>query len=439
MTRFETLAPDWLTVHEARARILASATPLAQTTVSLDEALGRALAEPVAAALTLPPWANSAMDGYAVQASDIESASEASPCALEVVGEVRAGTLPDRPVGPGQAIRIMTGAPVPPGADSVVRVEDTDAEATPGRLQVLRSRDAGRHVRPAGEDMKAGEEVLPVGTTVAAGQIGVLAALGRARVPVRRRPLVGILPNGDELLPLDRFDELGSGRFIPETNGHTLVAAARETGARARHLGIALDTEASVERHLRAAVDSDDDVLVTVAGASMGETDLFKRVLDRLGFTLEFWRVKMRPGSPVSFGFLERAGRPPLPVFGLPGNPASAFVTFHVLVRPFLLALAGHRRVLSPVVSARSESALRSTSDLTHFYRVTLEGAGDGTRARLTGSQGSGLVRSLGLAQGLAVVPGGVPVIQPGDPVQVMLLQPGPGWSTEAESRTDGP
>lgn len=431
MTRFETMAADWLTVGEARDRILGFAAPLPVIQVPLDESLGFALARPLHAALTLPPWANSAMDGYAVRGQDIASATPEDPCRLTVVGEVRAGALPDRAVGPNEALRIMTGAPVPVGADSVVRVEDTDAEITRGRVAVFSARDVGRNVRPAGEDMVEGEAVLSAGQTIGAGQIGVMAALGQAVVPVVRAARVGVLPNGDELTPLHRFDEVRGGRSIPETNGHTLVAAVRELGAQARHLGIALDSEQSVEEHVLAAVRSDDDVLITAAGASMGESDLFKRVLDRIGFSLDFWRVKMRPGSPVSFGVLRRPERPPMPVFGLPGNPASAFVTFHILVRPFLLALAGHTRIHPRIVSARTASLLRTATDLTHFFRVRLEADDQSLVAHLTGPQGSGLVHSLGTADGLAIVPEGTGQIHPGEAVDVVLLPSGAAWGSD--------
>lgn len=433
MTRFETRPADWLTVAEASRRILAKVSPLPRVRVPLAGALGHALAVPLRASVTLPPWDNSAMDGYAVRSADLAGAGPETPRTLSVIGEIRCGTQPDRAVGPGQAVRIMTGAPVPPGADSVVRVEDTDAEAVPGTVVVRDARDSLRNVRPAGEDMREGDEVLPAGTRIGPGQVAVLASLGMGEVAVRRPPRVALLSNGDELAPLERFQEVREGRSIPETNGQTLAAAVRELGGEPLHLGIARDNEASVQAHLVAATESDADVLVTVAGASMGEADLFKRVLDRMGFTLEFWRVRMRPGSPVSFGFLERRGADALPVFGLPGNPASAFVTFHVLVRPYLLAMAGHTGLHAPSVTARTRSPLGGPADLERYFRVRLTGSGSDLEAELTGPQGSGLVRSLGLAHGLAVVPEGVEDVEKGRPVRVMLLQPGAGWDEDPD------
>ena len=289
MTRFETLPADWLSVDEAHRAILAHADLLPRERVPMADALGRALAEDLAARTALPPWDNAAMDGYAVRAADIADATDEHPRSLSVIGQVRAGDLPDRELGDGQAIRIMTGAPVPPGADSVVRVEDTDAEGTEGTVVVIRNRDAGRNVRPGGEDMRPGDVLLRAGCRVGPGHVGVLASLGADTVPVRRRPRVGVLSNGDELAPLDGYQRVLDGTAIPESNGPMLAAAVAEAGGIAVPLGIALDTEESVEAHLRQALEADLDVLVTAAGASMGESDLFKRVMDRLGRT-EFLR-----------------------------------------------------------------------------------------------------------------------------------------------------
>jgi len=432
VTRFESRQADWLPVDEARERILQRAAALPAVRVQAAAALGRALAEPLTARATLPPWDNSAMDGYAVRADDVRNAGPHQPVRLRVAGAVRAGELPSTPVTAGEAIRIMTGAPVPPGADTVVRVEDTDAEATPGTVVVRDGRDAGRHVRSRGEDMREGDLVLEAGTTLGPGHIGVIGALGASEVAVAGRPRVALLASGDELVPPERFDAVAQGRAIPETNSRTLAAAVEEMSGHATLLGIAGDTEESVDLHVRRALESDAHVLITTAGASMGESDLFKRVLDGQGFELDFWRVRMRPGSPFSFGYLPRASGPPLTVFGLPGNPASAFVTFHVLVRPYLLSLAGHRCVHAAVVHARAGGTLRSAPGLTQFLRVRLTERRSGTVATPTGPQGSGLVRSMGEADGLAVMPEGVEAIEEGAPVQVLLLRPGAGWCEQA-------
>lgn len=460
MTRFENLEADWLSVHEALDRILAHAGPLPVTELDLGDAPGHVLARTLEARVTLPPWDNSAMDGYAVAGSDVTGASTEDPVELPVSAVVRAGDDAPARLAPGTAIRIMTGAPVPDGADTVIRVEDTDAEEeSEERVRIFSDRDVGGNVRPAGRDARAGEILVPGGTSLAAGQVAVLASQGYARVPVHRRPRVDLLPNGDELAALADFDEVMAGRAVPESNGPTLAAAARAAGAEPRILPIARDEPESILRRLDEARDT--DVLVTMGGASMGEADLLKRVLADRGYELDFWRVRIRPGSPLSLGFLPREGASPggghaggkgegrsgraprgadghegrnpssgaLPVFGLPGNPGSAYVTFQLFVRPFLLALAGHRRTHRPTVRARSAEGMESPARLTHFFRVRLDEEEDGGwTAHLTGPQGSGLVQSLSRADGLAVVPEGIERVEPGDQVKVILLGDGPGW-----------
>lgn len=422
MTEFERRAPDWLSVREALDRVLSRAEPLREEKVPLSEALGRALSSGVLAKAPLPPWDNSAMDGYAVRGRDVRGATRKAPVALEVVGETRAGEAAGRALVRGEAIRIMTGAPIPPGADTVIRVEDTDAEANPGRLKVFSDSDLGRHIRPGGQDMQGGEEVLARGTTLGPGQMGLLHASGARSVRVHGRPRVAILSNGDELVPPEEFQQVLSGRGIPETNGPTLAAAVELAGGIPIPLGIARDRAPDILEKVERARSEAADVLLTSGGASMGEKDLLKRVLVEAGLSLDFWRVKMRPGTPFSFGFLGEDGVPGIPVFGLPGNPASSFVTFQIFCRPFLLRLGGHGRFHRPVLQCRAGEELSSPPHLTHFFRVTLQGDPARPEALLTGPQTSGLVRSQGIAQGLAVVPEGVSRIGPGEPVRVILL-----------------
>lgn len=432
-TGFEIRRADWLGVAEAQERMLAAAPALDPERVALAGALGRALAEEVAASATLPPWDNSAMDGFAVRAEDIAGASPAQPVVLKVVGRTRAGEIPGVSLEPGQAVRIMTGAPVPEGADSVVRVEDTDGEANEGAVRVLRERDVRRNIRRAGEDMRPGQVVLSPGETIRPGTVGVLAALGRDHVLVRRRPRVALLSTGDELRTADRYDDVRAGGGVPESNGPMLAAAARAAGAEPVLAGIAADDP----EHLRAALRrgaAAADALVTIGGASMGEADLVKRVLEGEGYTSDFWRVRMRPGSPLGFGHLP--GEPPLPVFGLPGNPSSAFVTFELFVRPFLLRMAGHRAVYRPRVRCTAGERLSGVADLTLFLRVRLDEARTPALAFTTGPQGSGLVGGLAQARALAVLPEGVEAIEEGEPVDVLLLDAGPCCSqTEQPGR----
>ncbi len=304
MTQFETRPPDWLSVGEALQRVLAGATPLRTETVPLARSLGRALAQTAVARATLPPWDNSAMDGYAVRHQDLSEASPSSPILLSVVGEIRAGDLAGRALGEGEAIRIMTGAPVPPGADAIVRVEDTDAEADPGIVELFFCPDPGKDIRPGGQDMQEGEEVLPAGTTIGSGQIGLLAATGAETVLVHRKPRVAILSNGDEIASARDFQRVLAGKAIPETNSPTLAAAVQGAGGIPLPLGIARDTPESILEKVAQARAEGADALLTSGGASMGEYDLIKRVLDDRGFELDFWRVKMRPGTPFSFGSL---------------------------------------------------------------------------------------------------------------------------------------
>lgn len=400
-TDFESRPADWLGVTEAQERVMAAAAPLLPERLELHACLGRALAEDVVAEATLPPWANSAMDGYALRAEDVTGASRKAPVTMRVVDRLRAGEPPSRTIASGEATRIMTGAPIPPGADSVVRVEDTDREATEGFVVVLDDRDAGQNVRPAGQDMRRGELLLRRGHTVTPGTIGVLAATGRSAALVHRRPRVAVLTTGDELREPDRFEDVRAGRGVPNSNGPMIAAMVASAGANAMALGTAGDDPADLRTRLESARDA--DVLLTIGGASMGEADLVKRVLDDMGYRPDFWRVRMRPGSPFGFGWLTR-GSTSQPTFTLPGNPTSAFVTFEVFVRPFLRRLGGHEETVRRRLICRAAEPIRAPAHLTYFLRVEIVGSGRDLSARLTGPQGSGLVSGLARAGGLAVI-----------------------------------
>lgn len=412
--------PDWLSIPEALERILSVFAPLEAERVATLAALGRVLAEDVTSPVDQPPWDNSAMDGFAVRAEDVLGASEDSPITLTVIEEIPAGGFPTRPVGPGQATRIMTGAPVPEGADSVIRIEHTDAwtgRPDGNRLRIFRDSDTHRNIRLRGEDLGEGTVVLEAGTLVRPGEVGVLATAGRAEVLVHRRPRVAILSTGDELVDLDDFDEVLAGRRIVNSNTYALSAAVREAGGEPIPLGIARDDTESLRKHLLAARDA--DILVTTAGASVGDHDLVKDVLDELGFELDFWRVRMRPGSPFSFGHLRGQ-----PVFGLAGNPVSALLTFEILVRPALRRMLGRREVHTRTIQARAAERFPSARRMVHFPRAVLEPDPEGgpPLARLSGPQGSGILTSVSRADALVVVPEGVDAIEPGESVTAIPI-----------------
>jgi len=427
-SRFEAREADWLEVPEALSRTLHSATPLEVESVDLLHAEGRALAESILAEATLPPWDNSAMDGYAVRAEDVAGASQVHPKVLAVVGVVRAGGDAGMRLSAGEAIRIMTGAPIPVGADTVIRVEDTDREEEEGQVRVISDRDQGRHVRAAGQDMRAGTTLFEAGQAVTPGVVGVLAAAGRSRVQVHRRPKVAVLSTGDELRTAAAYDDVRAGRGVPESNGPMLAAMLRGIGADPVALGIASDDPDDLRTRIEKGRSA--DVLVTIGGASMGEADLVKRVLADVGFELDFWRVRMRPGSPISFGWLEGEGHRQA-VFGLPGNPSSAFVTFELFVRPYVLRLAGHTKVRRRVVPCIAAERIDTPADLTYFQRVGISTEGGVLTAHLTGPQLSGLVTGLARADGLAIVKPSRSSVEPGESIDVVLLDPGPAALAE--------
>lgn len=417
---FESLEPDWLDLPEAIERVLASGDPLPPVALSPLDALGRVLAEEVRARATLPPHDNTAMDGYAVRAIDVGGASPDTPVSLRVVAHATPGPPTLRTVEQGEAVRITTGAAIPPGADSVIRVEDTDREEATGVVRILDDRDVGRHIRPAGRDLSLGEVVARRGDVVEATTVGVLVAAGAREVEVHPSPEVAIVTTGDELVDPGAFERVVAGDGIPDTNGPLLAAVTRGAGARPRG-GPAVpdDLDALIARIER---ELDADMIVTVGGASMGTGDLVKRALDRVGMKLDFWRVKLRPGSPFGLGRIPRAGRTPLPVLSLPGNPASAFVTFQLFARPLIRRLAGHSAVHLPSTIARAAETFPANPRLTVLPRVVLEPDVDGLlRARSAGDQSSGLVSTLSLADGLAVLSPSSSAIEPGTPVRILL------------------
>ena len=403
-----------LGVAEASARILAGIEPLGVERVALLDAAGRVLATPVTAPLTLPAWDNSAMDGYAVRAADIERASEQAPVSLRVLESVQAGEFPSRPVEAGTAIRIMTGAPVPDGADSVVRVEDTNGATDV--VVITSARDVRRNIRPRGEDIEAGVVVLDRGAPLGAAQIGVLASVGAASVDVYRRPRVAFMSSGDEIVDLDRFHEALAGRKVVTSNSYTLHTLIRAAGGEPLNLGIARDDPADLRERMQRAVGC--DLLITSAGMSAGEYDYVRTVLAELGVTLDVWKVRMRPGAPLGFGRLHG-----MPWIGLPGNPVSTMVTFELFVRPVLRRMQGHTRLFRRPVAVTLEEPVNIGARLTHFLRAIVSVREDGSLgARLTGPQGSGILTSMSLANALLVVPEDQPQVAAGETLHALLL-----------------
>jgi molybdopterin molybdotransferase len=395
-----------LSVEEALEAILSRITVLGTERVEVVASLGRILAEPIVSRREIPPWANSSMDGYAVRAED-----SGRGATLSVVGRVEAGALPSRAIGRGETMRIFTGAPLPPGADAVVPQEDV--EATNGRVRLTGAVDPAAYVRPAGEDVRVGDRVLEAGVTLRAAEVGLLATLGHAQVTVYRRPRVAILSTGNELADLGT--EPGPGQ-IPNTNTYSLMAQVLETGGQPISLGVAPDRLEAIEERIRRARDA--DVILSSAGVSVGELDLVREAFTRAGAELHLWKVSMRPGKPITFGSL--AGRA---VFGLPGNPVSAMVTFELFVRPALFKMSGRTRLTRPRLRARALAPIANPGSRRGYLRVQLESGADGVLgARLTGEQGSAILRSMVAADGLAVVAPDT-TVAPGESVEVMVLR----------------
>lgn len=385
-----------LTPTDAARLILEHVRPLPAARVPLREAHDLVLAEDVTSPIDLPAWDNSAMDGYAIAGAGggLRAGAE-----FRIVESVAAGQFPARPVGPGEATRIFTGAPLPAGADTVIRQEDTSA-ARAGRVTVTDARDAGKNIRRRGEDIRKGTVVLTTGTALAPAVIGVLASIAYAKPLVYRRARVAFLGSGDEIVDLDRRDEIIAGTKIATSNSYTVDALLRRDAATPVPLGIARDTKDSLREHLERTRDA--DLLITSAGISVGEHDFVREVLGDLGLDLKFWRIRMRPGAPVGFGLL--AG---MPWIGLPGNPVSTMVTYELFVRPALRRLQGHLLPYRRTVPVILEEPITLGPPLRHFLRgvVTEDPDGGPLRARLTGPQGSGILTSMARANALLIVP----------------------------------
>lgn len=393
------------TFEAARSMILSSVSPLGVERVDLLAALGRVVAEDVTAPWDMPLCDNSAMDGFAVRASDCRPGG-----VLRVTGYIPAGGTVPPAIEPGCAVRIMTGAPIPPGCDAVVPIEETDptGDAVLLRESVMHS----QHIRLRGEDVRSGDTVVSAGKIIRPPEISMLASFGKATVPVHLRARVAVLSTGDELVELG--ERPGSGKII-NSNALSLAAAIRETGAEPIILGIARDTRESHREKMAEGLKA--DALITSAGVSAGDRDLVRDCLAELGVRQLFWKVDIKPGGPFAFGVKE--GKP---VFSLPGNPVSTIITFEELVRPALLRMMGLRRVIRPYVQATLRSEVRKKAGKVHFLRVKIEVENGRNWATSAGDQNTGILRTMLRTNGIAVLPKDKTVFSPGEEVAVHLL-----------------
>lgn len=405
-----------LTYEAARQQILDRIHPLETETVPLLQALGRAVAEAVIAPLDLPRFDNSAMDGYALRAADSGEGVK-----LRVTGYLAAGSLERPPVEAGCAVRIMTGAPLPPGADTVVPVEKTDGGEA--MVTLHDAIPAGDHIRWRGEDVRCGDEVLPLGTVLRPPELSLLASFNHTEIAVVRRPRVAILSTGDELVEVGT--PLTEGRIV-NSNSWSLAASVLELGGIPLQLGIARDTRESLREKLTEGLQA--DMLITSAGVSAGDLDLVREVLDELGVEQHFWKVDIKPGRPTAF-----ATKAAVPVFSLPGNPVATLVTFEEFVRPALLKMMGHRQILKPLIRAVLQEPARKKPGRAQFLRVRVRSEAGRLVVTSSGDQNTGILRTSLLANGIAVLPADHGNFSAGEEVEVHLLGRDGEWLAGAE------
>jgi molybdopterin molybdotransferase len=397
-------------VDEALDKILSHVLPLGFEKVSLLDALGRVIGEDIYAKRNIPPLDNSAMDGYALKSEDVRKASQNHPVRLVVIEDLPAGFISTKTVEKGKAIRIMTGAPIPKGADAVVPVEVTKKED--GFVLIFNAAGPGENIRVSGEDVKQGDRVISRGNIVRPAEVGMLASVGRSFVSVYQRPLVAILCTGDELVDVD--GDLNEVKII-SSNSYTIGAQVKDCGAIPLQLGIAKDRKEEIEEKLRQGIRA--DVLISSAGVSVGDYDFVKDVMKHLGMEMVFWKVAMRPGQPLAFGTM--GGKP---VFGLPGNPVSSMISFEQFVRPALLKMMGCRHIFRPLVEAVLKEEIKKMAGRRYFIRGSISFENNQYVVTTTGEQGSGMLRSMVKANGLIVIPEDQEIVRAGEKVKVQLL-----------------
>jgi len=416
-----------ISVEQAFEKILSYAPVLEPEQAPILDTLGQVLAEDIFSDINIPPLDNAAMDGYAIRARDTAEAGSKTPAVLRVIDTVIAGAISTKEVVPGTAIRIMTGAPVPKGADAVVRFEDTDETERKGAAQneigVLCKLKPGANIRRAGEDVVKGSLILKKGTVIRPAEVGVLASLGKSQAPVIRRPVVAVLATGNELVEVGK--PLPPGR-IYNSNTYSVAALVKRYGGIPKILGIALDTEKSLIEKLRQGQDA--DMLITSGGVSAGDYDMVKDVLAKEG-EITFWTVRMKPGKPLAFGTIKGGKGRSIPHLGLPGNPVSSMVTFELFARPAIFKMMGKKHFAKPAVEATLEEPIANTDGRRVFVRTIVEKRGGKFYARLTGPQGSGILTSMSLANGLVIVPEDKAEVKAGEVVNVMMLD----WNEEVE------
>lgn len=417
-----------ITVEAALMAILKDIKRLEPEESGLKDSLGRILAEDMHSNDDIPAFDNSAMDGYAVIAADTQGASPNNPKILEVIEDIKAGEVSNKRVKKNQAIRIMTGAPVPCGADSVIMVEFTQRVDNPVRsgaprrgtsnwVKVFQEVKPGENIRRKGEDIKKGELVLSKGGLLTPAHIGILASIGKAKIKVACKPKVAVLATGDELIRIDK--RLSPGK-LRSSNTYTLYSQVIDCGAIPKDLGIAKDKPKELEKKIKRGLDC--DLILTSGGVSVGDYDLVKDILVELGTRIKFWRVAMRPGKPLVFGCISSTGKKIIPVFGLPGNPVSSMVSFEVFVRPALLKMQGFRGQSNNEVEAVLEEGIQKKKGLKYFLRARTEWKNGAYSTRTTGPQGSGILKSMGLSNSLIIIPEGDGDRGKGEKVKVKFL-----------------
>ena len=404
-----------ISVEEALERVLSYIKVLDGVETPILECLGQVLAEDIYSSMDIPPKDNSAMDGYAVKAADIAGASASSPVYLDIIGEAKAGGVSNLAVKAHKTIRIMTGAPLPRGADSVVPFEETDETQRKDQplkqIGMLKAVEKGKNIRWVGEDLAKGQLALPKGIVLRPAQVGVLASLGMDKVKVIRRPVVAILATGDELVEVGQ--PLPEGQ-IYNSNSYSAAAQVLRYGGIPRVLGIARDTEKDLGKKIKEALSS--DMLLTTGGVSIGDYDLVKDVLAKQG-EISFWKVRMKPGKPLAFGTIKG-----VPHLGLPGNPVSSMITFELFARPAMLKMMGKTNLTRPTVDVIMESRIKNSDGRRIFARAIVRKDGDRLYAKTTGPQGSGILTSMSQANALVIVPEDVAAVKEGDSLQAIML-----------------